>query len=163
MITAQHFGALRTIWLCLENCPYSWVITGSLGMALQGVPVEVHDIDIQTDRDGAYEIERRLSEFVKQPVRYAAAERIRSHLGQLDIDGIKVEIMGEVQKRLDDQSWEEPVDVERYRRWVEIDEMQIPVLWLEYEQQAYLILGRVEKAEMLRKWLQQTRTALSDD
>ena len=126
-------------------------------MALQGVPVEVHDIDIQTDRDGAYEIERRLSEYVKQPVQYSAAERIRSHLGKLEIDGIQVEIMGEVQKRLDDERWEEPVDVEHYRHWIEIDGMKIPVLWLDYERQAYLKLGRFEKAEMLRKWLEKTR------
>jgi len=32
--------------------------------------------------------------------------------------------------------------------------MQVPVLSLEYEYQAYLKLGRIDKAEMLRKWLQ---------
>jgi hypothetical protein len=32
--------------------------------------------------------------------------------------------------------------------------MQVPVLFLEYEYQAYLKLGRIDKAEMLRKWLQ---------
>lgn len=31
--------------------------------------------------------------------------------------------------------------------------MQIPVLSLEYEYQAYLKLGRVNKAKMLWKWL----------
>ena len=153
MITAQHLDALKEILTRLEDCPHSWVITGSLGMALQGVPVEVNDIDIQTDKEGAYEIERRLLENVKQPVRYSAAERIRSHLGVLEFDGIKVEIMGAVQKRLDDQRWEDPVEVERYQHWIEIDGLRIPVLRLEYEQQAYLRMGRVEKAEMLREWL----------
>ena len=33
-----------------------WVVTGSLGMALQGMPVTVHDIDLQTDAAGAYKI-----------------------------------------------------------------------------------------------------------
>jgi len=84
-------------------------------MALQGVPVEVHDIDIQTDKDGVYEIERCLAEFVIEPVRYSETERIRSHLGMLEIDGIKVEIMGDIQKRLGNQGWEEPIKVERYR------------------------------------------------
>lgn len=32
--------------------------------------------------------------------------------------------------------------------------MQVPVLSLEYEYQAYLKLGRIDKAEILRKWLQ---------
>jgi hypothetical protein len=64
--------------------------------------------------------------------------------------------MGDIQKRLGDQSWEKPVKVEYYRRWVEVGGMLIPVLSLEYEYQAYLKLGRIEKAEMLRSWLQET-------
>lgn len=125
-------------------------------MALQGVPVQNHDVDIQTDKDGAYQIERRFSEYVIKPVCCSVSERIRSHFGALEIDGIKVEIMGDIQKRLDNQGWEEPVKVECYRRWVEIDGMRIPVLSLEYEYQAYLKLGRSDKAEMLRDWLQRT-------
>lgn len=125
-------------------------------MALQGIPVEVHDIDIQTDKDGAYEIENCFAEYVVQPVRYSESERIRSHLGVLEIDGIRVEIMGDIQKHLGNQTWEEPVKVERYRHWVEVDGMLIPVLSLEYEYQAYLKLGRIEKAEMLRSWLRKT-------
>jgi hypothetical protein len=35
-----------------------------------------------------------------------------------------------------------------------IEGIQIPVLSLEYEYQAYLKLGRIEKAERLKKWLQ---------
>jgi len=81
---------------------------------------------------------------------------MRSYLGMLEIDGVKVEIMGDIQKRLADQSWEEPVKVEYYRLWVEVDGMRIPVLSLEYEYRAYLTLGRTDKAEMLRSWLQKT-------
>jgi len=154
-MAANHYlKVLEKIVSRLENKPIAWVVTGSLGMALQGVPVQVHDIDIQTDKDGAYEIERCLAEYVVEPVRYSQSERIRSHFGMVEIDGIKVEIMGDIQKRLGDESWEEPVKVERYRRWVEVGGMRIPVLSLEYEYQAYLKLGRSEKAEMLRMWLQ---------
>lgn len=130
-------------------------------MALQGVPVEVHDIDIQTDKDGAYEIERCLAEFVVEPVCYRDSHRIRSHFGTLQIDDVKVEIMGAVQKRVDDQLWEKPVEVERHRRWVEIDDLRVPVLSLEYEYQAYLRLGRNDKVEILRAWLQSSRKGLT--
>ena len=50
--------------------------------------------------------------------------------------------------------WEEPVKVEDHRCWIEINGIRIPVLSLGFEYQAYLQLGRIEKAEMLRKWLQ---------
>lgn len=81
------------------NFFYDWVVTGSLGMALQGVPVEIHDIDIQTDKDGAYEIEDCFFQDVIKPVRYTMSERIQSHFGMLEIDGIRVEIMGDMQKK----------------------------------------------------------------
>jgi len=157
MIEPQYLDALRKIYARLKDCQANWVITGSLGMALQGMDIEVHDIDIQTDQRGAYEIESRFSEYVVKPVRYSVSERIRSHYGMLELDDIKVEVMGDIQKRIDEQMWEEPVKVEQYRRWVEIEGMQIPVLSLEYEYQAYLKLGRTEKAEMLQRWLQSQR------
>ena len=62
--------------------------------------------------------------------------------------------MGDIQKRIDERTWEAPVNVEHNRQWVEIAGMQIPVSSLEYEHQAYHKLGRLEKAEMLREWLQ---------
>nr|MBC7245756.1 hypothetical protein [Chloroflexota bacterium] len=153
MIPMPYLSVLRKICERLEGNPINWVVTGSLGMALQGVPVPIHDIDIQTDEEGAYEIERRFSEYVIKPVQYSISEHIRSHFGALEIDGIQVEIMGAVQKHLDIQSWEEPVRIECYRQWVEVEGMNIPVLSLEYEYQAYLKLGRSDKVEILRDWL----------
>ena len=37
----------------LSSVVYPWALTGSLSHALQGVDLAIHDIDIQTDRDGA--------------------------------------------------------------------------------------------------------------
>jgi len=154
MLDIAYLKVLRKINERLNNTSVNWAITGSLGFALQGVPVEPSDIDIQTDKRGAYEIERHFSEFVIKRVKFSSTERIRSHFGELMIEGIKVEIMGDIQKRLIDGIWENPVDLEQYKRIVEVEGMQVPVLSLEYEYQAYLKLGRIGKAEMLRKWLQ---------
>lgn len=77
---------------------------------------------------------------------------MRSYFGVLVIDGIKVEIMGDIQKRVDDR-WEPPVDISKYKRLVDVEGMKIPVLDLEYEYQAYLKLGRVERARMVRNFL----------
>lgn len=153
----QTLDTLRLIYTRLAGCRAHWAVTGSLGMALQGMEMEVHDIDLQTDPAGAYEIEGLLSEYIASPVRYTVSERIRSHLGKLEINGVRVEIIGGVQKRLEDGTWEEPIKVERHRVWVEIDGMQIPVLSLEYEYQAYRRLGRIEKAEMLKEWLRKPK------
>ena len=140
-----YLKVLRKINTRLNNTSVNWALTGSFSFALQGVPVKPNDIDIQTDKRGAYEIERHFSEFVTKRVTFSSTERIRSHFGELMIDRIKVEIMGDIQKRLEDGSWENPVDLERHKRVVEVEGMQIPVLSLEYEYQAYLKLGRVDK------------------
>ncbi|MHB0922846.1 MAG: nucleotidyltransferase domain-containing protein [Bellilinea sp.] len=153
LIPDEYFQALEKITAGLKDEAVIWVVTGSVGMALQGMPLEVHDIDLQTDRDGAYIIERALVNFSVQPVRFVESERIQSLLGMLIIDGIKVEIMGGIQKRLENLEWEQPVQVETYRVWLDVNGMRVPVMSLEYEYQAYLKMGRTQKAEMIRDWL----------
>ena len=61
-----YLKVLRKINAQLNNTSLNWAVTGSLGFALQGVPVEPNDIDIQTDEKGAYKIERHFSEFMKK-------------------------------------------------------------------------------------------------
>ncbi len=143
-----YLNVLRQIYTRLKDSYINWVVTGSLGFALQKVPVSPHDIDLQTDEAGAYEIERLFSEDVTRQVAFSSAENIRSHFGALMIDGIKVEIMGDISKQLEDGTWEEPVALERYKQFVEVEGMQIPVLSLEYEYQAYLKLDRIELTVM---------------
>ena len=153
MIDPVYLNVLRQIYIRLTNTDVIWVVTGSLGFALQGVPVQPNDIDIQTDKAGAYKIESLFPDVVSRKVKFSSAERIKSHFGALQIDGIQVEIMGDIQKRDADGDWEDIVDLVHYRQVVEINGLIVPVLSLEYEYQAYLTFGRIERAKMLRRWL----------
>jgi|SRR6185312_1281168 len=151
MIDIIYSKALRRVYKSLQERPVNWVVTGSCGFALQGVPVTPDDIDLQADLAGALAIEQLLSKYVVQKVRFSTTEKIRSHFGELLINGVKVEIMGDVQKRIEDGSWEKPVELERYKRFIEFRGMKIPVLTLEYEYEAYMKLGRLEQAKMLKE------------
>jgi hypothetical protein len=153
MIESAFSIVLRKLYNELTGSSVNWVVTGSLNFALQGLPITPHDIDIQTDSLGAYEIERRFASYVTRKVLFSSAERIRSHFGALQIDGITVELMGDVQKRLEDGSWEDPVDVNRHKLFVAFEGMDVPVLSLEYEAQAYRKLGRFERVQMLQEAL----------
>jgi hypothetical protein len=155
VIPAKFLPAVRTLHAALLESQVDWAVTGSLGMVLQGMDLPINDIDIQTDEDGAYEVERRLAQYVVVPVLYKASERMRSRLGKLNVEGIQVEILGGIQKRLQDGEWEPPVQVAQHRLWVEVDGLSIPVLTLEYEYQAYKLMGRDEKAAKIRQWLDQ--------
>ena len=75
---------------------------------------------------------------------------ICSHFGELSIHGVKIEIMGDVQKRSEDGSWEKPVELDEHNRFVEFRGMTLPVLTLEYEYEAYMKLGRFEQAKKLK-------------
>jgi len=153
MIDRAYLDVLRTLYARLSGTGVVWVVTGSLGFALQGVPVTPPDIDLQTDVGGAYTIARLFSGYAVRPVAFSCAATIRSHFGALAIASITVEIMGDIQKRLPDGTWDDPVDLERHRRVVDVAGMQLPVLSLDYEREAYVQLGRTETAKMLEEWL----------
>jgi hypothetical protein len=158
MLPDGHFAALRKIVARIGDHPITWALTGSASMALQGMPLEVHDIDIQTDKAGAYELDLILSDYAVVPVRFLPSERIRSHFGEFKIDGIEVEVMGDMVKLLDNGSWELPVRIEDHRRWVESEGLRIPVVSLEHEVEAYAKMGRLEKSRLIQDWLDKTTT-----
>lgn len=85
-------------------------------------------------------------------VEYAELESIRSHFGVLDFDGVPVEVMGAVQKRREDGTWEPPVDITAHREVVDFRGGRLPVLSLAYEARAYERLGRTERAALLREY-----------
>lgn len=152
-IPEVHLQVLRKIITTLQEKSIRWVVTGSLGMALQGIPLEIHDIDIQTDETGIFEIEEAFKEFSIVPVEYRESDRIRSFFGKLEIDQVQIDIMGDVQTRFSDQDWLPPVEIETHRIWLPFETQHVPVLPLEYEYQAYQRMGRSERAAILRAWL----------
>lgn len=151
MLPKSHLAALRVICALLAGVPV-WVVTGSTALAAQGVPVEPHDIDLQSDASGAYAIAQALADFMVRPVAFSSTDRIRSHFGVALISGLEVEIMGDVEVRRPDGSWRPPPDISK-RAWVLAGGLRLPVLPLEHEYEAYLLLGRTESAEVLRRHL----------
>jgi hypothetical protein len=154
MIDPSHLEVLKFVMKRLESKNITWAITGSLSMALQGVPVIPNDIDIQTDEIGAYEIQKLFKDHVTKPVTFCGDSSIKSHFGSITIFNVQVEIMGGVQKLLPNGTWEPPVDIQPHRQFIKLKEMEIPVLSLEYEESAYRKLGRIERANLLKKYLE---------
>jgi hypothetical protein len=136
----------------LSTTHVNWALTGSTSFALQGLPFEPSDIDIQTDEQGAYAIEQLFRDHVQEKVRFSSNGSIRSHFGELQINGIRVEIMGNIEKRIH-HKWEKQPNLDDIKRFVMIDDIRIPVLSLEYEEKAYRALGRIEKADLIAQYL----------
>jgi len=149
MVDQRFLRVLRTVSLQLNESNVQWALVGSLGLAVRGMSTEPHDIDIITDKAGAYEMERLFSRYVTRRVALRTSEKIQSHFGILEIQGVKIEIMGDFQIKLPDGSWESPPDLARYLQTVQVDDMHVHVLSLEWEYQTSLKLGRGEKAEIV--------------
>jgi hypothetical protein len=146
-IQPQLLQVLRKIYLRLNGRNLNWAVVGSLGLAIRGAPIQPKDIDIRTDGAGAYELERIFSECVVSPVSFKTSEKIRSHFGALNIDGVKVEIMGDLQIRNQDGTWQALTDMAEIRQIEAFEDMEVPVLSLAWEYESYSKLGRADRAQ----------------
>jgi hypothetical protein len=54
MIEKNYLHLIKRISKQLSSQNIKWALTGSTSFAMQGVPITPNDIDIQTDKDGAY-------------------------------------------------------------------------------------------------------------
>ena len=135
----------------------AWVLTGSMAFAIQGMRVTPGDLDIQTDAENAYRIgdllKSRFPGCEMDPVALRESELVRSHLGRFTILGVKVEVMGGIQKRRPGGPWEEAPGIASLRTFTCWRSRVVPVLPLAYEQEAYARIGRLHRAEQLREFL----------
>ena len=151
-IDEQYLDVLETLSLALEDRPVTWALTGSTSFALQGVPVTPNDIDVQTTEAGAYAIGDLFSEQCLEPISFSESDAIRSHFGAIELNDIRVEVMGAIQTRQADGTWAPPVDIPEHRSVVDVGNVRIPVLSLQYEAEAYERLGRPERAALLEAY-----------
>ena len=153
MLTELHEKVLLKICMLLHDSSKDvcWGLTGSTSFALQGMDYEPHDIDIQTDEATDYILGELLKEYEVQPVTFSGNEKIRSHFGKFLVDGMEVEVMGDIQKKPADE-WENIIPLDTLLDYVDWNGYQVPVLKLSYEAEAYRKLGRLEKAEQLERF-----------
>ena len=146
----QHGIVLSFLVKRIPPAESLWALTGSAGLRLQGVDISVNDLDLQTDAKTVFLLEKGLGEYIKVPVYLWETEHTWSYHGQAEIDGLQVELLGDIRHRLPDRSWGASLDIESVLVWVEWHEEKIPVLSLVHEAQAYEKMGRLQKAELIR-------------
>ncbi|MDR1705161.1 MAG: hypothetical protein LBS19_10840 [Clostridiales bacterium] len=160
MLSEKHESVLRILYNLFINEDMTWALTGSTAFCIQGMLLVPDDIDIQTDHAGAYRINELLKPYVKQPVSFSTStsKHIRSHFGRFEIDGVLVEVMGDIQKKLYN-GWEKVTDLKPIIHFINYKGMKLPVLSLSYESAAYRKMGRVERAEEIDRFIYKTSTS----
>ncbi|MDP2776346.1 MAG: hypothetical protein Q8O48_01780, partial [Anaerolineales bacterium] len=105
---------------------------------------------LQTDAQTIYVLEQKLAEFMKVPVHVWESEHTLSHHGQAEINGLQVELLGDMRHRSLAGIWEPAVEITSVCVWVNWRELQVPVISLKHEALAYEKMGRMQKAELIR-------------
>lgn len=128
-------------------------MTGSVGLVLSGFDLEPRDLDLETDAAGAVAIGGRLATQTIEPVRLVAGERVRSHYGRFDVEGVPVEVMGDMSIRDAAGTWHPPLDFATDIVTVTWRGFTIPVVSLAAQLRMYEHLGRPERIALLRRHL----------
>jgi predicted nucleotidyltransferase len=141
MIEQRYMEVLRIICQSLVGQNIRWVLIGSTGLALQGVEIEPKDIDILTDKKGAFAIQELLQEYQVNPVKFSRSELFESYFGECKINDVKIEIMGDLKENIDNE-WISVSGILASPKILEIEGIHIPVSPLEQQLRAYERLGR---------------------
>ena len=148
-----HLDAIERLVADLDD-EVTWAVTASANLALRGFPVDPNDVDVLTDETGARTILDRFDGDVTRPITPPTSVRegdIRSHYAELSLDGVPVDVMGDVQLREPDRGpgeWGPVVDPGQ-RELLTVDGHRVPVMPLAYERRSYTALGRESKLDLL--------------
>ena len=152
MISKKYIKVLKLITKKFKEAKITWVLIGSANLALQGVDVICKDLDILTTKKGSYKINEVLKKYEIEPVKSSENDKFKSYYGVFKIDGIEIEIMGELRDKHLGDLWSERRGFFE-RIYIKLEEIKIPVINLEREFKAYTKMGRKEKADKIKEVL----------
>jgi len=147
-----YLHALRVLAERTKASRVRWIIIGSASLAVQGVHIRPRDIDILTDMRGAFEFNTLLKDYENTPVRFSRSEIFESYFGIFKIEGVIVEVMGDLKMRYGNL-WASLAEL-RVPKFVEIDGLRLPVAELHHQLASYEALNRKtdnKKVAELRK------------
>lgn len=141
----QWRATLRLIAQTLNREELRYHVVGGASLALRGLPVRVRDLDIEMSKEAIYRFQELYANTTTLEVKWREGEDVRSYFGRFRIQGIEVEVMAELERRIDGRwarsfcTTDDSVDLEGIR---------IPVLALEEDVLAYLRQGRLDRAAL---------------
>ncbi len=149
-------NSFRFIISKLEQSDINWCLVGSLSLYLQSVKIKAKDIDILTDKEGAYQINRIFEEYEIQKVQFSKSDLFYSHYGKFSIKGVITEIMGDLSIFIDGK-WTSDIRNRLNSKEILLYEgLKIPISPLQDQLKSYIRLKRskdLKKIRMIKKTL----------
>lgn len=140
---------LLDICKIMNEAKLIYKIVGRASLALHGLHIPVNDIDIEMDKKSVYCFQEMFSKYATRKVSMKKSDFYRSHFGQFKVEGINVEVMGDLH-RLEDGKWRSTftLTTETIKVW----DIPIMISWLEEETLAYLRRGNIERVCVAMKY-----------
>jgi hypothetical protein len=153
MIPDKFIPVIKTLARQCDQLGLTWAFTGSLNRALWGFELEPHDIDLETDRFGATQLDLHYQDKAVWSLHFRESEIMSSYFARYDFNGVQVEVMGDCQYHVVDGSWVSPRPLEKRIHRVNWQDFSLPILNLADEEEICRMMGRLEKAEKINAWL----------
>lgn len=74
-----------------------YAIRGTASLVLQGIEMNVDDIDILCNKETALECNKIFKDYLIKEIAYKGSDKFKSYFGEFNIQGVKVEVMGDWQ------------------------------------------------------------------
>jgi SAM-dependent methyltransferase len=136
-------AVLKDLVLELDRHGIAYRLVGSAALHLRGIPIQVHDLDLEMGVADVYRLQDLHREHVQKPVAWVEAPDVRSHIGRLEIDSVTVEIIAGLERRIEGTWLSSDLATDDA---VMVDGAKVHALTLEAETAAYLRQGRLDRA-----------------
>lgn len=150
LLPERILQVLRVVCPILNDAQVEWAVSGSLALALHGLPVVPKDVDLQTDRVGAEQTAQLLAEYLIYPLgMHLGVRLVRSYLAQYKIHDIVVEVMGNLEFQTLNGRWNPAPNFREKRQVIDYLGLSIPIVSLEYLLEFYTQLQRPGRVALI--------------
>jgi hypothetical protein len=138
-------AALRQVARRLHAAGLAFKVVGGAALALHGVPLPVHDIDLEMPVSDVYRFHELYADQATLLPALRQGETYSSHFGRYTIEGVQIEVMGDLHRREGDRWLPATTSTEST---VDVEGTPCPVSWLEEEALAYIRRDRLDRAAL---------------
>jgi len=155
--TSSLLNFSKTVLLLAESLQsYQYAFRGTASLFLQGIEMNVDDIDILSDKETALSCNELLKEYLLEEVSYKESKQFKSYFGKFNIEGMPVEIMGEWQIKDVKGNWTKPYSAEN-RIKMEFEGKEIYVISIEEELLFFAKMGRWTAYQKIKRQLEEKK------
>jgi hypothetical protein len=134
----------------------SYAFRGTASLFLQGLDMNVDDIDLLCDAKTALDANSKLSDYLVEEVSFKESPKFKSYYGKFIIDKVQVEVMGDWQIFSEKKGWSKVynADAENITH-VTLDGIEIPVTKIGLELEVFAQMGRWTAYQKIKRLIEE--------